>query len=68
MKAKVLAPLVATMLHTLAVNSSYAKDSQAPTLTIDASSLSENGIKLFLRIKELITTKLFSTIALASPW
>lgn len=40
-------PLVATMLLTLAVNSSYAKDSQAPTLTIDASSLSEKWDKAF---------------------
>ena len=47
MKAKVLAPLVATMLLTLAVNSSYAKDSQAPALTIDASSLSEKWDKVF---------------------
>ncbi len=47
MKAKVLPPLVATMLLTLAVNSSYAKDSQAPTLTIDASSLYEKWDKVF---------------------
>lgn len=47
MKAKVLAPLVATMLLTLAVNSSFAKDSQAPALTIDASSLSEKWDKVF---------------------
>ncbi len=35
------------MLLTLAVNSSYANDSQAPTLTIDASSLYEKWDKAF---------------------
>ena len=44
-------PLVATMLLTLAVNSSYAKDSQAPTSTIDASSLSEKCYKVFTEDK-----------------
>lgn len=47
MKTKTVATLVASAALTLAVNSSYAENSQAPALTIDASTLSETWDKVF---------------------